>query len=319
MVDSDRLLAAYQTARADLLSECDLAGHWAGQLASSPFATAAAVSALTLVEQHAAVNARGRFADEFRESCLSELRVASVHWLARHQNADGGWGDAEQSPSNIAASLTVRAALQLTGVPAADGSLLEAADAYIAWAGGAAGLRQYYARDKTAAAAVLTNAAIAELIPWRRVPALPFDWTCLPRSYWRWARLPVLSCCIPALLAAGQARFYHCPPINPVRRWLRGRALPTCLRLLERMQPVSGGYLESVPLTALVVMSLAGSGKTGNPIVHRGVDFLLDTVRARTAAGRSRRTCRFAIPRRPSTRYRSVARTSAGSNVSIGC
>src|ERR1700744_2123389 len=99
MVDSDRLLAAYNKAKNDLLAERDGAQHWTGCLCSSPLATATAISALTIAERYAPTKARGRFADEFRESRLSELLVSSVHWLARHQNPDGGWGDTDKSLS----------------------------------------------------------------------------------------------------------------------------------------------------------------------------------------------------------------------------
>jgi squalene-hopene/tetraprenyl-beta-curcumene cyclase len=46
------------------------------------------------------------------------------------------------------------------------------------------------------------------------------------------------------------------------------------------MQPASGGYLEAIPLTAFVVMSLAGTGRAAHRVARRGVSFLLATVRA---------------------------------------
>ena len=52
----------------------------------------------------------GRIVDEQRECALSELIMGSVRWLARRQNADGGWGDTDKSPSNIATTMLVRAA-----------------------------------------------------------------------------------------------------------------------------------------------------------------------------------------------------------------
>ena len=45
------------------------------------------------------------------------------------------------------------------------------------------------------------------------------------------------------------------------------------------MQPPSGGFLEAVPLTSFVVMSLASTGRVDHPVVRRGVAFLLSTVR----------------------------------------
>ena len=46
------------------------------------------------------------------------------------------------------------------------------------------------------------------------------------------------------------------------------------------MQPESGGFLESTPITAFVVMSLASIGLGQHRIVRRGVEFLLASVRS---------------------------------------
>ena len=135
MVDPDRLSAAYETAHCDLLAEISPTGHWTGQLSSSPLATAAAITALALVERHAPTIA-GRVADEHLECQLSRLIIVSLRWLAKNQNADGGWGDSDKSPSNIAATMLVRAAFALTCVPANDPGILERADAYITACGG---------------------------------------------------------------------------------------------------------------------------------------------------------------------------------------
>ena len=127
--------------------------------------------------------------------------------------------------------------------------------------GGIAGLRARYGRDKTFAVPILTNCALAGLVPWSEVAPLPFELACLPQRFYRWAQLPVVSYAIPALVAIGQARFVHCAPRWPLTRWIRagGRAAPS-LRVLASMQPDSGGYLEAVPLTSFVAMSLAATG-----------------------------------------------------------
>ncbi len=57
---------------------------------------------------------------------------------------------------------------------------------------------------------------------WRDVPALPFELACLPVSRMlRFLRLPVVSYALPALVAIGQARFFHREPWNPLARLLR--------------------------------------------------------------------------------------------------
>ncbi len=278
MVDPDRLSAAYETARCDLLAESVTAGHWIGELSSSALSTATAISALALVERHAPTIA-GRFVDENRECRLSELIMASVRWLAKHQNPDGGWGDTDKSSSNIATTMLVRSAFALTAVPADCPGLLERADAYIKAQGGIVALRRRYGKDKTFAVPILTNCALAGLVPWRKVPALPFELACCSQNAWKFLHLPVVSYAIPALVAIGQARYFHRKPWNPITRLVRRAAVGKSLRVLESLQPQSGGFLEAAPLTSFVVMSLASIGRTDHPVVRKGVEFLLASVR----------------------------------------
>lgn len=278
MVDPDRLSAAYETARCDLLAESVAAGHWIGELSSSPLSTATAISALAIVERHAPTSG-GRCADEIREGALSKLIITGVRWLARRQNSDGGWGDTDKSTSNLATTMLVRFAFALTAVPADHPGLLERADAYIKAHGGVRGLRRRYGRDKTFAVPILTNGALAGIIPWRKVPSLPFELACFPQRYWKKLRLPVVSYAIPALVAIGQAKFAHRKPWNPITRLIRSLTTKKTLSLLEELQPASGGFLEAAPLTSFVIMSLASIGQTEHPVVRKGVEFLLASVR----------------------------------------
>lgn len=279
MVDSDRLSAAYETARCDLLAECDASGHWTGRLASSALSTATAISALALVERHSPTTSQGLFADEKRREYLSQVIIGGLHWLVRHQNEDGGWGDTDKSTSNIATTMLVRAAFALTCVPRDAEELLERADQYIADKGGVRGLRRRYGRDKTFAAPILTNCALAGLVHWRDVPALPFELAALSQDTWKSLRLPVVSYAIPALVAIGQARYHHRKPWNPITRLVRSMAVEKTLRVLDEKQPESGGFLEATPLTSFVVMSLASIGRANHPVVVRGVEFLLASLR----------------------------------------
>ena len=126
---------------------------------------------------------------------------------------------------------------------------------------------------------ILTNYALAGLVDWSQVPPLPFEWACLPQQCYRWARLPVVSYAIPALVAIGQARFIHCGPRFPLTRLVRRAAIDRSLRVLERMQPDSGGYLEAVPLTSFVAMSLASTGRVEHRVTREAVRFLRESVR----------------------------------------
>jgi squalene-hopene/tetraprenyl-beta-curcumene cyclase len=282
-VEIDRLTAAWRTARQELLAQRTTAGHWVGELASSPLSTATAISALVLSHrgsyQLAGDSTVGDI-DEPVQRELSDLIIPSLHWLARHQNDDGGWGDTDRSRSNIATTMLVRAVFQLTGIPAQYDHLAEQADAFIKHNGGVTALKRRYGKDKSFAVPILTNLALAGLVPWKQVSALPFEWACVPQRWYQFVRLPVVSYAIPALVAIGQAKFFHDPPRNPVMRFLRSACLKKSQAVLEKMQPESGGYLEAIPLTSFVVMSMASSGQTKSRVVQRGVQFLLNSVRS---------------------------------------
>ncbi len=272
----ERLQTAYKSVAADLLAASHPAGYWPGQLSSSPLATATAVSALVCCEL-----------EMQRKNCLKEdwsekiqlLIFSGLHYLAKHQNEDGGWGDTDRSNSNIATTLLVRSAFQLAGAPAYPADMLPQADAYIKREGGIRGLRKRYGKDKTFAAPILANMAIAGLTPWRNVASLPYEWACLPQSSYRYLRLPVVSYAIPALVAVGLARSKHAPSLNPLSRYVRKKCIAKGLRRVREMQPESGGFLEAIPLTSFVAMCLASAGYADHPSVADAVGFLADSVR----------------------------------------
>jgi squalene-hopene/tetraprenyl-beta-curcumene cyclase len=278
MADSafaERLTAAYKTARADLLAEAAPSGHWVGELSSSALSTATAISAMAVYQQHAHLAER----DEALDRRINELIVRGLRWLAKQQNTDGGWGDTDRSQSNIATTMLVRAAFQLTGAPAKPVDMIDRAKSYIDQNGGTDGLRKRYGKDKTFAVPILTNCALAGLVAWREVTALPFELAAMPQSVYRFLRMPVVSYAIPALVAIGLARFRHAPPWNPIFRAIRSKAEAKSLRVLEAMQPASGGFLEATPLTSFVVMSLASSDLADHPVTRRGLDFVLESAR----------------------------------------
>jgi len=272
MIDPNQLLRAYQTARRDLLAERVPGGHWLGELSSSPLSTATATSALALVARHASRDLLQRYT-------LGDLIDWGLHWLAGHQNTDGGWGDTDKSRSNISTTMLVHAAFHLAGSADRQAEMLARAKAYIDSQGGVPGLKRRYGSDKTFAVPILTNSALAGLVPWSEVAPLPFELACLPHGLLRLVRLPVVSYAIPALVAIGQARFFHRKPVNPITRLVRRLTVGKSLKTLQRMQPASGGFLEATPLTSFVVMSLAGTGRADHPVVARGMDFLAASVR----------------------------------------
>jgi len=280
-----RLQTAYELARDDLCNAREPADengerHWVGELASSALSTATAISALALVARHLPIDEEtGRFHDEVYEAKLNNLIIKGLHWLAERQNEDGGWGDTDLSYSNIATTMLVNAAFHLNGAPADHADMLKRAEAYIKSKGGIAGLKERYGRDKTFAVPILTNYALAGLIDWKHVSALPFEAACVPQSWYRLMQLPVVSYAIPALVAIGQACYFHRKPMLLPLRWLRAWAVKPSLKVLSRIQPASGGYLEATPLTSFVVMSLAATKRTDHEVTKAGVKFLINSVR----------------------------------------
>lgn len=277
-LSAPRLRSAWSACCEQLLLQRNAQGIWIGRLASSALSTATAVSALAAVQQAAATTGAAD-ALPADAATLSGLMRRGLEYLASQQNPDGGFGDTDRSVSNIATTMLAQAAVHLAGQAETYRGLLDRAAAYVQRHGGIAGLRRRYGRDRTFAVPILANAALAGLVPWRDVTPLPFELTCFPQWLYRFLRLPVVSYAIPALVAIGQARFVHHPPRNPLMRLLRAAAVRPSLRVAQRMQPASGGFLEATPLTSFVVMSLACSGHVAHPIVRQGVRFLLDSVR----------------------------------------
>ena len=267
-LDPNRLREAAAVVRRDLLAELDVSGHWVGELSSSALSTATAVSAFSAARRAGAT-----------PEAADGLIRRGVEYIVAAQNDDGGWGDTDRSFSNIATTMLARAALHLAGVEKEHATALEKAVRYIEKQGGFDGLKRRYGKDKTFAVPIMMNQAVAGLVEWNRVAPLPFELACLPHGFLGAIRLPVVSYAIPALVAIGQARYFHAKPLNPLARAIRSMSVEKSLTVLSRMQPESGGFLEAAPLTSFVSMSLASIGQAEHPVVRKGLQFLAETVR----------------------------------------
>ena len=265
-IDPARLKRAAERAVLALAAEQTAEGGWRGQLASSALATATACTALRLAEQ-AGVAAK---------TDATAIRKG-LAWLVQDQNEDGGWGDAPGCRSNIATTFLVTAALQLAG-PERYEPALRKGHAYVERSGGLEGLKARYGEDRTFVVPIMTMLALAGLLPWRVVPGLPFELGVLPHNVLRGLQIGVVSYALPALIAIG-----YCVARQQASR-LRSITwpvlVPLALRRLRALQPESGGYLEAVPLTAFVCMSLMASGRATDDVVHRGLAFLRRLQRA---------------------------------------
>ncbi|MEY4567358.1 MAG: Squalene--hopene cyclase [Planctomycetota bacterium] len=279
-----KLHDSYQQARQDLWAQYE-GSHWSGQLSTSALSTATAISALSIVTKSLSqyLQPAERSLDfEVQTRQYRNLIQRGATWLLDHQNTDGGFGDTDRSHSNIATTLLVLAAWKLADFDQIAGEKCQGATKraweYVEQQGKWAGLKRRYGKDKTFVVPILTNCALAGLVPWNQVAALPFEMAALPQSWYRFVRLPVVSYAIPALVAIGQAKFFHDRPRNPMIRYIRSLAIEPSRKVLQKMQPHSGGYLEAVPLTSFVLMSLASIGCHQHAVAKKAIQFILDSV-----------------------------------------
>ncbi len=265
-------------ARERLLAARTPDGHWEGILSSSALSTATAVCALEMVRRRRPEGS----------AQLEELIARGLAWLAAHANADGGFGDTVDSPSNISTTTLCWASLGLGPAGA------EAAARAEAWlkreVGGlspaslAESISRRYGVDRTFSVPILTMCALAGRFgdgpqAWAAIPPLPFELAVLPRSWFGSLGLQVVSYALPALIAIGQAIHLHRPTWNPVARLARWATRDATLELLESIQPASGGFLEATPLTSFVTMSLASIGHADHVVARKAVAFLVRSAR----------------------------------------
>lgn len=268
--------------RADLLTALlarrTAAGAWEGNLSSSALATATAVAALAASDAAGVADATDR-----------ALVENGIRWLVATCNADEGWGDTPDSVSNISTTALVWSALAF-GHGAGVERAAAGAERWIARAAGSVqpdditgALAGRYGKDRTFSVPILTMCAIAGRLgpgstAWRLIPQLPFELSTLPRGLFGWLRLPVVSYALPALIAMGLAR-HRRGGSSPGLHALRTRVAPRALEVLHGLQPESGGFLEAVPLTSFVAMSLVAAGEPWDPVVLQGLRFLRRSVR----------------------------------------
>ena len=287
-VDAERLDAATRTAIAHLLGERNAAGYWEGKLSTSALSTA--VAAMALVQWGWNRDRQGVGSGDVGpgESRLPDGRDSilidrACVWLLAHRNADGGWGDTVDSKTNVSTTALALATLTVWDAPTENRGKRDAvlADArrWFDAAGGFDAVVARYGKDKTFSVPILTHCALAGLVPWGQVTALPFELATLPPRFYAAIRLPVVSYALPALIAIGQLRHAKQPSRNPLLRGVRSLAVSRVLKRLAAIQPSNGGFLEAAPLTGFVLMSLSAAGRADHPVARKCADFLANGVR----------------------------------------
>ena len=271
---NDELRQFQRNAIEQLLAARTPKGHWEGELSTSALSTATSIVALACVneDKHHGLIYRGS------------------DWLIANQNSDGGWGDTTKSDSNISTTLLCWSALQKCRAESDSFSSVTRAGYWIRdYVGSldphqiAETVKARYGKDRTFSVPILMLCAICGTLGkrgWKLVLPLPYELAAFPRSWFAAMNLPVVSYALPALIAIGRVRYEKVKPllIDPFF-WIRLFAWPKVSRLLHRIQPASGGYLEAAPLTGFVTMALASAGKKDHPAARLGVEFLTGNVR----------------------------------------
>ena len=191
--------------------------------------------------------------------------------------------------------MLVVAALHLAGVADEHAELLARANAYIDSKGRLEGLRERYGIDKTFVVPIMTNLALAGLVDWREIDPLPFELACVPQSLYRFVGMPVVSYAIPALVAIGQARYFHAPPRNPITRlvrWLSITPQPESpppdaarQRRLSRSHAADELCRDEFGESSRPVSQVRASRKSSrsrdvaDEVIREGVKFLVNSVR----------------------------------------
>ncbi|MBC8001579.1 MAG: squalene--hopene cyclase, partial [Opitutaceae bacterium] len=281
LLSTPRIEQALQQASATLLGARSEEAVWRGKLSASALSTATAVVALALTQQAGSATAP-------RRDSLIEQGLA---WLATHANTDGGWGDTVCSRSNLSTTTLVWAAFGIWPEAArTHQSTIAAAEKWLTQRIGkldadtlAAKILERYASDRTFSVPILTHCALAGRLgagseAWRQVIPLPFELSIFPPACFAALQLPVVSYALPALIAVGYARHFHAPSRNPIMRAVRSLATERAMRVLDSVQPPNGGFLEAIPLTSFVVMSLVASGRAEHRVAQRGLEFIVTSA-----------------------------------------
>ncbi len=237
-------------------------GLWRGSLSSSAISTAVSVFALQRID-----------ADKYATHIQ-----AGVRWLQGAMKPDGSWGDSVESPSNMTATLLTYVSLYAVGqAPQESRQYLNRQFGGDSEEALTKGVLRYYGRDLTFSVPILMMCALAGVVKdWKKIPPFPFELATLPQRLFRYLNLPVVSYAIPALIAIGICQMHKKGGfLTPIRKLF----VPKAMRVLRRMQPVDGGFLEAAPLTAFVSMCLAEGSFREHEVTQRCAQFLVDTVR----------------------------------------
>jgi squalene-hopene/tetraprenyl-beta-curcumene cyclase len=269
----DRLEERCEELSGKLIGEMNDSGFWTGRLSSSALGVAVAVAALHFYD---------------RDENQKEIR-RGLQWLVQNINPDGSFGDTPESPGNISTSLLVYAAVnlysssstELKDLLAGISGYLKSKSIDVSSPGVSKAILDHYEKDYTFSVPILSMCALCGLPgenAFKSIPQLPFELALLPRKFYRLLNLSVVSYAIPALVAVGLV-IHKNKKANLLLRLIRKISERKTLNVLEKMLPESGGFLEAIPLTGFVSLSLINAGYADLEVVRKGIRFLKSSQR----------------------------------------
>lgn len=270
---NSKLEIRFQELSKILVEEINDDGFWTGRLSSSALGVSVAIAALHFHN---------------RKANKKEIQKG-ISWLKSNINSDGSYGDTPESKGNTSTSLLVYAALNLYSEK--DNSLHKLQNKIAVYLQQnkidiyseqvAETILAHYKNDYTFSVPILTMCALCGIPKndgFKRIPNLPFELALLPKKFYRFLNLSVVSYAIPALIAVGIVIFKK-KKAGRLARNIRKRAEKKALKILQKSMPKSGGFLEAIPLTAFVSLSLINAGHRQMNTVKRGIQFLKQTQR----------------------------------------
>ncbi len=273
-MDKHQLEDQYITLCNTLIAEQNSNGFWTGKLSSSALAVAVSIVAIKL---------KGLPNHEERVN-------KGLQWLFSNVNADGGFGDTPESESNVSTSFLSYAAISFCQTEEFHGTaVLQGIENYLESQGISLksgdiskSVLSHYGKDYTFSVPILSMLMICGMLgedDIKKVPQLPFEFTLLPSSLYRFFNMQVVSYAIPALVAVGIYTFKRKNRSNLLAKSIRNKSIEPAIKKLNGLVPDSGGFLEAIPLTAFVSMCLISSGYADNSIVEKGIGFIYNQQR----------------------------------------
>ena len=256
-----------------LLAQRNEKGVWDGHLSSSALAVAVAVFSLW----------------KFKPNKNNLLINRGLDWLKFNQNDDGGYGDTPQCKSNLSTSLLCWSAYSIVrnedyykpGIAELEEYLINQMGS-LEPAQISNAILTHYKNDRTFSVPILAMCALAGRLGydgWKYIPQLPYQFAVLPNSFFRFLNLSVVSYAIPALISMGLIKQKKNPSKNSLLRFINKKLEKKLLKVLSEKQPPNGGFLEAIPLTGFVLMTLVGAGLKKHPVCRKAQKFLQNSIR----------------------------------------